>query len=689
MPQIAVVAAGAWAGSAVTSLAVGAGMVAAGGFGAALIGAVASTAVSSVLGNVIGGSQGGGAVDSGGAVAGPQVTNTSIRQAAAARRLIYGTVKAGGVLVYPAQSDDGEYATLVVYLGEGPIDGVETEFWLGDELSTATKFTGLLTLTTYTGAAGQVADATLITDSNGEWTSTAVGNGIAYAIVKYKWDRTAFSSGLVFPAFTIRGRKLYDPRTTLTTYTANPALAMLDYIRSEYGYAAPDTWIDFDSFSAAASICDEVLDSTDLDNVVNAVAGKVLRYQINGVFEVGTSPAVVVEQISACCAGKLVFSGGKYRFFVGAYRVPTGETLTDEFLRADPVYRTHPGRQQRINTVRATYREPKQEWQTADIPQYQLAQSVIDEDGEIVQSIDFPAVTIGAQAQRLALLAMKQSRSAVPLQLQCNYAAFQWRLWDTVTVDLPDVGASGVYLIVGYSFAGEGGIDLSLIPHLSTDYAWTYTTDETTPTTAVVPNFNRTPPAITGLVVTGSFLDSGAVSQPLLNAAWNDTTYAQIAHYEVNWKRSSVTNWTNSGTVTTSEWYRAVDVGFAYDFRVRVVAQNGQVGDWVTETSIMVNVDQTPPGVPTNLSVTHQGVGVHNDTVEWKTPGDLDFSRSRVYVNTVNNSATATEIAEIFGLPLTTYTYTHSHNDVDDHYYWVTSVDLVGNASARTYAGGI
>jgi hypothetical protein len=89
---------------------------------------------------------------------------------------------------------------------------------------------------------------------------------------------------------------------------------MLDYIRSEYGYAAPDSWIDFDSFSAAASICDEVLDSTDLDNVVNSVAGKVLRYQVNGVFEVGTSPSVVVEQISACCAGKLVFSGGKYPF---------------------------------------------------------------------------------------------------------------------------------------------------------------------------------------------------------------------------------------------------------------------------------------------------------------------------------------------------------------------------------------
>ena len=683
MPELAIAAAASWAAGAATTAAVAGSYVVAGGIGAALVGVAASAVVSSVLGSVIGGGGGGSAV------ADPQVTNTSIRQAAASRRLIYGTVKAGGILVYPAQSDDGDYASLVIYLCEGPIGGVDSVFWVGDELSTDSKFSGLLTLTSYTGAAGQTADASLITDSGGEWTALNVGNGVAYAIVKYKWDRNAFAHGLVFPAFTVSGRTLYDPRTTLTTYSANPALAMLDYIRSEYGYAAPNSWIDFDSFSAAASICDEVLDSTDVSNVVNSVPGKVKRYQINGVFEVGTSPSVVVEQISSCCAGKLVFSGGKYRFFVGAYRVPTGETLTSEFLRADPVYRTHPGRQQRINTVRATYREPKQEWQTADIPQYQLADSVIAEDGEIVQSLDFPAVTIGAQAQRLALLAMRQSRSAVPLQLQCNYAAFQWRLWDTVTVNLPEVGASGVFLVAGYSFASEGGIDLSLIPHLATDYAWTSATNETIPTTAVVPNFNRIPPLVTGLVVTGGFLDSGEFGQPILSAAWTATTFAQIEHYELQWKLSSVSTWTNSSTVTTPEWYRAVDVGFAYDFRVRIVSQDDQVGPWTEETSIMVNVDDNPPGVPTNFNVTHHAGGVHNDTVQWTTPSDLDFSRSRVFVNTINDSVTATEIAEIFGLPSTVYSTTYSHDDVDDHYYWVQSVDRVGNSSARTYAGGI
>ena len=608
MPQLAIVAAASYAASAAAAAAISAGFVVAGGIGAALVGAAASAVVSAALGKVIGGNG-----ESGG-VAPPQITNTSIRQAAAARRLIYGTVKAGGVLVYPAQSDDGTYAYLAVYLGEGPIQAIDPVFWVGDTLSTDTKYTGLLTLTAYTGAPGQVADAALIAASGGEWTSTEVGNGVAYAIVRYTWDRNAFAGGLEFPAFLVSGRKLYDPRTTLTEYSANPALAMLDYIRSEYGYAAPDSWIDFDSFSDAASICDEVLDSADTDNVVNSVAGKVKRYQVNGVFETNASPAQVVAQIEACCAGRLVFSGGKYRFFAGAYRVPTGETLTPEFLRADPTYRTHPGRQQRINTIRATYREPKQDWQTFDIPQYQLPTAVVNEDGEIVQGIDLPAVTIGAQAQRLALLAMRQSRSAVPLALQCNYAAFQWRLWDTVTVDIPQIGASGVFLITGYSFGSEGGIDLVLVPHLSTDFNWTVS-DETIPPEVTVPDFNKTPPVVTGLVATGTSTDIGENGVLTgLTATWTATDWYQFKHYEVQYRLSAVTTyptWTESThvwdadawstgtaqsasdwigvTVTTPSWetYGSILPASYYDVRVRAISTNDTAGDWATVTNIL------------------------------------------------------------------------------------------------------
>lgn len=676
MPFLVIVGAAAYAGAAATAYAIGAFALSA--TAAAVVGALVSGVIVAVATKAL--SDGSGGV--GGAIEINRV-NTTIRQSAAARRLIYGETKVGGVLVYPAQSEDGEYVWLVVYLCEGPIESIDPVFWLADELSTDAKFNGLLTLTAKLGEPGQTADVELIEESNNEWTTNEIGTGIAYAITKFKWDRNAFPRGLVFPVFKVKGRKIFDPRTNITQYSANPALIMLDLIRSEYGYAAPDEWIDFETFAAAASVCDEILDSLDEYNTVNGVPYKVRRYSFNGALETSANPANLVEEVEKSCAGKLIFSGGKYRFFAGAFRVPTG-TIGKENLRADPAFRTHPGRQQLINTVRATYREPKQDWQTSDIPQIQLAQAVIDEDGEIVQSINFSGVTIGAQAQRLALLAMNQSRSSVPLILQCNYSVFKWRLYDTVNIDLPEVGATGTYLIVKYNFGEDGGIDISLIPHLASDFAWS-TDKEIVPAELVRPNFNRFPQAVDNLVVTGFPRDIGTEESPnivpTLAASWNKSTFFQIKHYEVQWKRSLSTDYQSAITTTPNFAQSNLKINVAYDVRVRVVAEDDSYGPWSESLNTTVSGDTTPPGPPTNLSVT--GTGTH--TITWTTPTDLDILRSIVWINTVNDSGTSTKLVEIFGIPGTEYSTTHT--PATTSYYWVQALDRSGNTSAKTFAG--
>jgi len=639
--------------------------------------AAITTAVSSVLGSS---GQGG--------TAAVRSLNTTIRQAAAPRRLIYGTVKAGGLLAYPAQSSDGKYTDFAIPIGEGPIDGVETVIWIGDELSTEPKFDGLVTITPYLGAAGQTASAALIAASGGEWTSDAVGRGVAWVHVRYEWDRNAFPRGLVFPAFTVRGRVLYDPRTSTTAHSSNPALALLDYIRSEYGYAAPDAFINFDSFAAAAAVCDEVLDSLDTTNTVGGVPGNVRRYTLDGVFECTASPSATVATMCAAMGGALVFVRGQYHCYAGAWRAPTGPTLTAEYLRGDPSLRTHPTRQQRINTARGTYRDPRQDWQTVSYPQRQLAAAVVAEAGEIVQGIDYPATTCGAIAQRLAKLAMMQSRSAVPMSLPCNYAAWQWQLFDTVTVNIPEIGADGVYLITNYTYPPAGGIDLVLVPHLANDFAWDHTTDEVVTAPLVVPSFNSNVPAITDLVVSGAPVYTGGDGASIgLSATWSNGEWVFLKHYEVQYKRSADADWISSYSPTLPAWsiFGPIVAGTEYDVRVRVVADDDRTSDWATETNIEATADTTPPGVPTALSVTHAG-GAAPDVIAWTTPAEVDFSRSRVYANSANDAPTATEIAEIFGLPGTAYTTTNTH-DAGGTYYWVASVDRTGNASARTYAG--
>jgi len=646
----------------------------------AVVEVAVAAAISSVAQNVLGSSSGQGGTTS------PQAMSTTLRQAAASRRLIYGTVKTGGILAYPAQSDDGTYAWLDIYLGEGPIQGISSILWLADELSSDAKFSGLVTVEGYYGNPGQAASAALVAASGGEWTADDVGTGMAHAVVRYQFDRNAFSRGLILPAFMVQGRKVYDPRTSTTAYSANPALCLLDYIRSEFGPdgGIADDLLDFDSFAAAANICDEVLDSIDPLNVVDAVAGKVRRYTLDGVFEVNAGHTSIVSTMLGAMAGAMPMVGGKYRLYAGAWRAPTGPVLTGEFLRAAPSYRTHPARQQRINTVRGTYREPRQDWQTIDFQEQQLTAAVVAEDGEIVQSVAYPATINGAIAQRLARQTMLRARSSVPLSLQCNWAAFQWQLWDAITVSLPEAGASGVYLITGYSFAEAGGIDMVLVPQPASDFEWAPAEHEHLVPTVVAPDFNTTPPGITGLVVVGSavFSDVG-FTQYGLSATWNATVDAFFEYYEtqVRVTGSGDAGWHGSSS-TTPIWQEPMTTGVSYDFRVRVVRSDGTTGAWAEETSILVNGDTDPPGDPTALSVT----GTTTHTVHWTNPSSLDIMRARVYANTVNNPATATEVAEVFGFPSTAYTATHTPGSVPA-YYWVEAVDKTGNPSARTYAG--
>lgn len=614
-------------------------------------------------------------------------TNTTVRQAAAARRLIYGEVKTGGVLVYPGQKLDGD-AHLVVALGEGQIESIDPVFWLAEELSTASKFDGLLHMEWFDGHPDQTACMSLVDAIPEEWTTDHRLRGIAYAYVRMKFDRNAFPRGLVFPVFKVKGRKIFDPRTGATAWSENPALCVLDYLRSVYSVHCPDELIDFESFIAAANVCDELVESADPENVVDGVPNRVKRYTLNGVFEASSSPVPVIETMEGACAGKLVFTQGKYRFYAGAYRHPApGDVLTAEYLRDDPTFRAHVGRQQRVNIARGTYREPRQDWQETDFAAQKLPAAVIAEAGEIVESYSFPATIYGATAQRLAKLAMLRARATTPLVLRCNWAPLRWRLWDVVAVDLPEINETGrTFRIIEYTFAQGGGIDLTLVPDEAWHYEWSAATDEVLVKDVPTPDFNSTPPPVTGLAVAGEMTSEGESGSqvPAISARWDKTEDTFKEHYEVQFKNSLDEDWdeATSGTTKNANFTStAVVAGEEYDLRVRIERGDGTYGPWVEKLVTLIKGDETAPPQPTDLSVTGSGTV----TVHWTTPDGRDFRKSNLYVNTFESPVGAVFLDSVTGLSSTAYQYTHT--PVTLLHYYVTAQDATGNESALTYAG--
>ena len=146
---------------------------------------------------------------------------------------------------------------------------------------------------------------------------------------------------------------------------------------------------------------------------------------INGIVDLGGSPAGIVDEMQSACAGKLVFAQGKYRFYAGVFDQPVG-IITGEMLRADPTIRTKPARQDLFNLVRGKYVEPRQDWSETDYqPQIDAAAIAADSGSEIVQDLRLPFTTNGATAQRLAAMALKKIRIATSLSLQCNWSALR------------------------------------------------------------------------------------------------------------------------------------------------------------------------------------------------------------------------------------------------------------------------
>jgi hypothetical protein len=163
--------------------------------------------------------------------------------------IVYGRVNLPGQLF--AQGMIGTDLVVGYLLCVGAIDAVEKVIVNDLDASTISG----VTVTTYLGMPTQTADPTLTSAIAGYNDSMRfdVGNGlrgIAYIVLRITND--AAVGGWPRLRATIRGRKVYDPRSGLTAYSDNSALCMGDLITDlDYGLGlavgnltAPAHWCD-------------------------------------------------------------------------------------------------------------------------------------------------------------------------------------------------------------------------------------------------------------------------------------------------------------------------------------------------------------------------------------------------------------------------------------------------------------
>jgi len=549
--------------------------------------------------------------------------------AALDHQIIYGEVRVGGVRVYDASTGtNNEYLHRIMAFAGHEIDSYQ-QIYLNDEVvildgsgnvTSPSRYNGYVRIKQYYGTTAQTADADLISETSaltdGRWTSAHRLQGIAYLYVRFKYNADAFPNGIPAVSATIRGKKVFDPRTSTTAWSDNPALCLRDYIASDYGLAQPSGSIEDNLVEDAADWCDDVVDSQK-------------RYTCNGNFVTSFEPSQILSDMLTSMGGLLWYSQGKWRMKAAKYTTPT-ITLDENDLRSGISLSTRHSRRSNFNTVKGKFKGAESDWQEADYPAVSDP-AFVTADNNLVNTLDFPLpfTTSSKTAQRIANIALRRNREQLTFSASFGLKAFQVDVGDFVYVNNTRFGWSNkAFEVTNWTFGLTERLDLQVQMTLR-EISSAVFTDESA---SVFESNNTTLPNPFLVPAIGIALDSEVrvINEHITNAIYVDVTSSTpfaVERVEVQFKKSSDTDWSVVGVGDLGR-FEILDVfDDFYDIRARAYSFLGVKGDWETYTNFVVAGLAFPPADVTGLSAQLNGATIN---LNWNPVPDLDLSFYRI-----------------------------------------------------------
>ena len=189
-----------------------------------------------------------------------------IRAPAHPRRIIYGTSKVSGVILFMETKNNNQDLYMVIGIASHEIDGVSRIYLNDTPLSfNGDPFTGFRTCNNPSDFDSKVhvqvlpgtTTQTLPSDftTNTSLNTTDKFKGIACICVKCEFNSDSFPNGIPSVFALVRGKKIYDYNRSGTHYSNNPAFIFADYMQdTALGLGAPSSEIDNTHIIASGSV---------------------------------------------------------------------------------------------------------------------------------------------------------------------------------------------------------------------------------------------------------------------------------------------------------------------------------------------------------------------------------------------------------------------------------------------------
>lgn len=265
-------------------------------------------------------------------------------------------------------------------------------------------------------------------DPDRPWDEDMFLPGCAYAIVRCWYSNRGIWTGLPEFRFQVQGVPLYDPRKDSSVggsgshrwnnqntweYSRNAKVIEYNVHRGfwwddkhQWGGRAEAYRLPLDYWFAAMNACDE--------DVPKRGGGTVKRYRVGAEIGFDDKPIDVINEINKSCSGYTTEFGGTYKTWVGGPGLSVGTITDDDFaISADMETTLFQPRQMTFNTCYASFPAPQQQWEVKDAPRYQDADAFEADGEELALDLPLPFVSESSQVQRLARLAIRDSRRQV------------------------------------------------------------------------------------------------------------------------------------------------------------------------------------------------------------------------------------------------------------------------------------
>ena len=576
--------------------------------------------------------------------------------------IVYGTRKVGGNVVFLETSGtDNQYLYMALVLSEGEINDITSIFvndnqvtFTGD-LADNTQVTvassdsnfydgsSLITVEPHFGSDTQTASSLLSTLSS--WTSNHRLRGLAYLAIRFEWNRDKFGSLPTVQAI-VQGKKVYNPNLDSTVtggsgshradtsstwaYSDNPVYQLLDYLRNErFGMGISNSYFDnnFADWQVAGDVC-------DADITPYSGASTIDLMDSHAVVDTSKKAIDNVKDFVRGARAYLNFTGGKYNILVET----TGSasiTLTEDNIIGGITVQSK-NKNSRYNRVIVSFINPSKNYQSDEVqfpPVDETGLASADQhatmktaDGGLLLEgrFDFSMLTSPYQAQEMAEIILRRSRSSLDIALRADATALDLAIGDIVNIthSTPSFSAKP-FRVQNLTINSDHTVSLQCSEHQDSYYTFGTQQEVATIPDTTLPNpLTVQPPASVTLSDELIEYNDGTVIVAL-NVTIGASPDNFVDNYQVEYKLNSSSDFIISGFASGLN-HRILNVidQQTYDVRVKAINSLGVSSTYVSAQRTIVGAI-APPSDVTDFSANVSGQEAH---LSWEAVTDLDLA---------------------------------------------------------------